>query len=333
MSKGISLKRFLYDNGHLLLKYNENESGKMDLNKNLEFSLEDNPRNNNKLYKFEYPMLNQNNYINNNNIFPTQLSGDALNENIKKEVEQNLSYNNEYEFSYNNNNEEKNEDNDYNSAYANLKTIEDNPSGRRKNLKLLHSIKQNKISNDIERMCKYLYTSPRKNENDIKLKIFQKEKEYIKKLAKKNYLIDEDLINKQSYRNKIKRNKNNQSNQNIFNKIKHRNILSDNDIINNYYNNEVLKTIDLDKLTSYKFENFNRNVPRYKHPQLYKLKNFIKKAEDNNIKLPPIKTGNQSPIELTESIPMKKGINKSEQRKEYFYYKVMRNNRLEGFHI
>ena len=120
MSKGISLKRFIYDNGHLLLKHNENESGKMDLNKNLDFSIEDNPRKNNKLFKFEYPMLNQNNNINNNNIFPTQLSGDALNQNIKKEVENNLSYNNEYEFSYNNN-EEKNQDNDYNSAYVNLK--------------------------------------------------------------------------------------------------------------------------------------------------------------------------------------------------------------------
>ena len=95
----------------------------------------------------------------------------------------------------------------------------------------------------------------------------------------------------------------------------------------------MLKTIDNDKLTSYKFENLFRNMKRYKHPQLYKLKNITKKAEENDIKLPPIKTGNQSPIELTECIPMKKGITKGEQRKEYFYYKVMRLNRLEGFHI
>ena len=337
MSKRISPRRYIYDHGNLILKNNENDSGKTDLNQNLEILIEDDSGKNNKLFKLEYPMLNQNNYIinNNNNIFPTQINGDALNESEINEIENNINYNNnEYEITDNYNKEENIDDNDYNSEYNNLKSIENNPSSSRGvNLKLLHKLKQSKISNEIEQMCKYLYTSPRKSDNNIKYKLFQKEREYINKLAKKNYLIDEDLINKQSYRNKIKRKKYNQSNKNIFNNIKHRNILSDNDIINNYYNKEVLKTIDIDKLTSYKFENFNRNIPRYKHPQLYKLKNTNKKAEDNNIKLPPIKTGNQPPIELTEFIPMKKGINKEEQRKEYFYYKVMRYNRLEGFHI
>ena len=328
MSKRISPNRYIYDNGRLIRKTNDNEPGKVDLDKNIELLFEDDSRKNNKLFKLEYPMLNQNNIINNNNIFPTQLNGDALNEKTKKESKKNFSFNNEYEFS-DNNNEEKNEEKDYNSAYDNLKSIENNPTSPRANLKLLHKIRQSKISNDIEKICRYLY----KSDNNIKYKIFQKEKEFVKELMKKNYLIDEDLINKQSYRNKIKRKKYNKSNLNIFNIVKHRNILSDNDLINKYYNKEVLKTIDLDKLTSYKFENFNRNIPRYKHPQLYKLKKIKRRDEENNIILPPIKTGNQSPIEFTECIPIKKGINKSEQRKEYFYYKVMRNNKLEGFHI
>jgi hypothetical protein len=339
MSKKISPKRFIYDNGHLILKNNENDSRKIDLNKNVESLIEDDSRKNNKIYKLEYPKLNQSNNINNNyNIFRTQLNGDTSDESQKKEIEKNVSYNNnnEYEISDNYNKEEKIEDNDYNSEYINYKSIENNPSSLRAvNLKSLHKMKLSKISKDITKMCNYLYTSPRKNDSNIKYKMFQKEREYVKQLTKKNYLIDEDLVNKQSYRNKIKKRKCGQSNQNIFNQNKSRNILSDDDIINDYYNKnkEVLKTIDNDKLTSYKFENLYRNVQRYKHPQLYKLKNIVKKAEENDIKLPPIKTGSQSPIELTESIPMKKGITKGEQRKEYFYYKVMRLNRLEGFHI
>ena len=328
MSKRISPKRYIYENGNLIIKYNENESTQVDVNKNIEYFIEEDSKKN------KYPGLSPKNIINNNyKIFSTELDGDILNDIKKNDSKKNKSFNNGYE-SYDNNKEDKKEDNDYNNEYTtNFKSIEINPSNIRKNPRLLKKMNHSKISSDIERMCKYLYTSPRKNENNIKFKMFEKESEYVKELTKKNYLVDEDLINKQTYRNKIKRRKNNQSNQNLFYSIKNNNILTDSEVIKRYYNEEIPKTIDIDKLTRYNFENFSRNLPRYKHPQLYKLRSLDKKLEVNYIKLPPIKTGNQMPIELTEFIPVKKGIDKAEQRKEYFYYKVMRNSRLEGFHI
>ena len=328
MSQKVSPKRYIYENGNLIIKYNENESKQVVLNKKIEFFIEEDSKKN------KFPGLSPKNIINNNNkIFSTELDVDILNDIKKNDSEKNKSFNNGYE-SYDNNKEEKKEDNDYNNEYiTNFKSIEINPSNIGKNTRLLHKLNNSKISSDIGKMCKYLYTSPRKNENNIKFKMFEKESEYVKGLTKKNYLVDEDLINKQTYRNKIKRRKNNQSNQNLFNSIKNSNILTDSEVIKRYYNEEIPKTIDIDKLTRYNFENFSRNLPRYKHPQLYMLRSLNKKLEGNYIKLPPIKTGNQMPIELTEFIPVKKGINKAEQRKEYFFYKVMRNSRLEGFHI
>ena len=328
MSKRISPKRYIYENGKLIIKYKENESSQVDLNKNIEFFKEEDSKKN------KYPGFSPKNIINNNyKIFSTELDGDILNDIKKNDSEKNKSFNNEYE-SYDNNKGEKKDNNDYNNENTtNFKSIEINPSNFRKNQRLIHKLNNSKISTDIERMCKYLYTSPRKDENNIKFKMFEKESEYVKGLTKKNYLVDEDLINKQTYRNKIKRRKNNQSNLNLLNSIKNNNILTDSEVIKRYYNEEIPKTIDIDKLTRYNFENFSRNLPRYKHPQLYMLRSLNKKLEGNYIKLPPIKTGNQTPIELTEFIPVKKGINKEEQRKEYFFYKVMRNSRLEGFHI
>ena len=151
-------------------------------------------------------------------------------------------------------------------------------------------------------------------------------------------MVDEGLINRQSYRNKIKNRKNKSSNQNILlnkniNKKRKKNILSNDEIIKKYYNQENSNTISIDKLTSFKFENYKRNLPRYKHPQVYRLKNINKEEENNNhIKLPPIKGGNQLPIDLTVFIPVKKGIRKEGQRNEYLYYKINRANPLEGFH-
>ena len=205
MSKRISPKRYIYENGNLIIKYNENESTQVDVNKNIEYFIEEDSKKN------KYPGFSPKNIIHNNyKIFSTELDGDILNDIKKNDSKKNKSFNNGYE-SYDNNKEEKKEDNDYNNEYTNYKSIEINPSNIRKNPRLLKKMNHSKISSDIERMCKYLYTSPRKNENNIKFKMFEKESEYVKELTKKNYLVDEDLINKQTYRNKIKRRKNNQS--------------------------------------------------------------------------------------------------------------------------
>ena len=318
MSKKI--KRYIYENGHLFKKYTENESSQAELNKNIndEYS-----RNNFDNYNIEFPKLEiKNNNSNNYKIFSTQIDEDILNENNKEESEKKNKSISEEKIKVEKLKKDKEN---------NFKSIETNPSLRR-NPKLLRKLNQTKLSSQIQKICKYLYTSPRKsNKDNIKFKIAEKENEFIKSL-KKNYLVDEDLINNQLYRNKIIKNKINQSNQNFFNSNRNinNNIISDNDFIKKYYNEENTNTIDIEKLTSYKFENYSRNRPKYKHPQLYKLK---LKEEDNDVKLPPIKTGNQTPIELTQFIPIKKGIQKEEQRNEYLNYKIMRYNRLEGFHI
>ena len=318
MSKKI--KRYIYENGHLFKKYTENESNQAELNKNIndEYS-----RNNIDNYNIEFPKLEiRNNNNNNYKIFSTQIDEDILNENNKEESEKKNKSISEEKIKVEKLKKDKEN---------NFKSIETNPSLRR-NPKLLRKLNQTKLSSQIQKICKYLYTSPRKsNKDNIKFKIAEKENEFIKSL-KKNYLVDEDLINNQLYRNKVIKKKINQSNQNFFNSNRNinNNIISDNDFIKKYYNEENTNTIDIEKLTSYKFENYSRNRPKYKHPQLYKLK---LKEEDNDVKLPPIKTGNQTPIELTQFIPIKKGIQKEEQRNEYVNYKLMRYNRLEGFHI
>ena len=318
MSKKI--RRYIYENGHLFKKYTENESSQAELNKNIndEYS-----RNNLDNYNIEFPKLEiKNNNNNNYKIFSTQIDEDILNENNKEESEKKNKSISEEKIKVEKLKKDKEN---------NFKSIETNPSLRR-NPKLLRKLNQTKLSSQIQKICKYLYTSPRKsNKDNIKFKIAEKENEFIKSL-KKNYLVDEDLINNQLYRNKVIKKKINQSNQNFFNSNRNinNNIISDNDFIKKYYNEENTNTIDIEKLTSYKFENYSRNRPKYKHPQLYKLK---LKEEDNDVKLPPIKTGNQTPIELTQFIPIKKGIQKEEQRNEYVNYKLMRYNRLEGFHI
>lgn len=41
MSKRISPKRYIYENGNLIIKYNENESTQVDVNKNIEYFIEE----------------------------------------------------------------------------------------------------------------------------------------------------------------------------------------------------------------------------------------------------------------------------------------------------
>ena len=315
MSKRKSPKRYIYDNGVLILKHNENEL--IQTNNNIENS----SRNTSKNLNVEFPILNQKS-SNNYKIFSTEIDEDILKDKREEESEKNISYIDEEE---NTNKEDK----DYN----NLNSIEVNTTKMKKNPKILRKLNKLKLSSDIKKFCHYLYTSPRKsNENNIKFKIFEKKNEFIKHLTK-NYLVNDDLINKQGYRNSIKKIKNFSSNRNIFwRNSGNKDINTDKEIIKKYYNETNSNTID--KLTSYKFEHYKRILPRFKHPQIYRLRNIIKdNNKDNEVKLPPIKEGNQAIIDLTEFIPVKKGIKREEQRDEYKHYKIMRTNRLEGFHI
>ena len=315
MSKRKSPKRYIYDNGVLILKHNENEL--IQTNNNIENS----SRNTSKNLNVEFPILNQKS-SNNYKIFSTEIDEDILKDKREEESEKNISYIDEEE---NTNKEDK----DYN----NLNSIEVNTTKMKKNPKILRKLNKLKLSSDIKKFCHYLYTSPRKsNENNIKFKIFEKKNEFIKHLTK-NYLVNDDLINKQGYRNSIKKIKNFSSNRNIFwRNSGNKDTNTDKEIIKKYYNETNSNTID--KLTSYKFEHYKRILPRFKHPQIYRLRNIIKdNNKDNEVKLPPIKEGNQAIIDLTEFIPVKKGIKREEQRDEYKHYKIMRTNRLEGFHI
>ena len=336
MAKRISPKRYLYDNGVLILKNKDNDL----TNKLNEAFLEQSSRNNNKINNIDFPLLSQKKINNNYKIFTTEIEEEIQTENKKEELKKNISFREENKVEDNNKDNKDNNSNKEDQDYNNFKSIGINPSYNRRHPKFIKKTNQAKISSDIQNICKYLYTSPRKsNKDNIKFQIFEKENEYIKNLPK-NYLVDEKLINKQTYRNRIKNRKNKSSNQNIllnnqnlYSNIK-KNILSNEEIIKKHYNEENTNTINIDKLTSFKFENYKRNMPRFKHPQIYRLKNLNKEEDNNNdVKLQYIKGGNQSPIEITEFIPIKKGIRKEEQRNEYLYYKISRVNRLEGFHI
>ena len=322
MLKRISPKRYIYENGNLFLK-KINESSHVDFNKNnIKEDLFD--KNDIKNINIDFPLLSsRNSNINNNQIFSTQIEPLIPKETNPDEYESNISLTNE-KTNEEENDKDKDNDNDI---------FKRNPLCLRKNIKNINRLK---VNSQIEKICKYLYTSPRKREKeDIKFKIFEKEKEFVKGL-KKNYLINEDLINKPIYRNRIGI-KINQSSKKIFNNNHiyrnfNKNILGDDELIKKYYNEEKSNTIDIDKLTKYRFENYKRHFPKLKHPQIYKLKN-INKDIDKNIKLPLLKNENHSPIDLTELIPIKKGIKKVEQRNEYLNYKIMKWNHLEGFHI
>jgi hypothetical protein len=351
--KRISPKRYIYENGNLVIKEMKDESNQISLKKKIieEFyevqpkknyqSLLENYKSNNILnIKLQYPKLSpiNNNQGNNKNnkIFSTEIDnkigGSPRIEEIEKKIMMNYLKEND------DNDNENDEDNDYN--INNLKSLEINPSYIRRNPKFKRILEQSKISSQIEDICKYMYTSPRKNDEDnIRFKMHEKENEYIKHLTK-NYLVDEDLIKKNSLRknrgnNMIKKNISIESNFIPNNKNKNTsNSLNDDEIIKQYYDKQTSNTIDVEKLTSLRFENYSRNYPRYKHPKIYRLKSGNKIIKDSEKSLlPPIRNGGYNSIDLSDFIPVKKGITKPEQRKEYFHYKIMKNNRPEVFHL
>ena len=351
--KRISPKRYIYENGNLVIKEMKDESNQISLKKKIieEFyevqpkknyqSLLENYKSNNILnIKLQYPKLspinNNQGYNKNNKIFSTEIDnkigGSPRIEEIEKKIMMNYLKEND------DNDNENDEDNDYN--INNLKSLEINPSYIRRNPKFKRILEQSKISSQIEDICKYMYTSPRKNDEDnIRFKMHEKENEYIKHLTK-NYLVDEDLIKKNSLRknrgnNMIKKNISIESNFIPNNKNKNTsNSLNDDEIIKQYYDKQTSNTIDVEKLTSLRFENYSRNYPRYKHPKIYRLKSGNKIIKDSEKSLlPPIRNGGYNSIDLSDFIPVKKGITKPEQRKEYFHYKIMKNNRPEVFHL
>jgi hypothetical protein len=351
--KRISPKRYIYENGNLVIKEMKDESNQISLKKKIieEFyevqpkknyqSLLENYKSNNILnIKLQYPKLSpiNNNQGNNKNnkIFSTEIDNKIGGSPRIEEIEKKIMMN--YLKESDDNDNENDEDNDYN--INNLKSLEINPSYIRRNPKFKRILEQSKISSQIEDICKYMYTSPRKNDEDnIRFKMHEKENEYIKHLTK-NYLVDEDLIKKNSLRknrgnNMIKKNISIESNFIPNNKNKNTsNSLNDDEIIKQYYDKQTSNTIDVEKLTSLRFENYSRNYPRYKHPKIYRLKSGNKIIKDSEKSLlPPIRNGGYNSIDLSDFIPVKKGITKPEQRKEYFHYKIMRNKRPEIFHL
>jgi hypothetical protein len=351
--KRISPKRYIYENGNLVIKEMKDESNQISLKKKIieEFyevqpkknyqSLLENYKSNNILnIKLQYPKLSpiNNNQGNNKNnkIFSTEIDNKIGGSPRIEEIEKKIMMN--YLKESDDNDNENDEDNDYN--INNLKSLEINPSYIRRNPKFKRILEQSKISSQIEDICKYMYTSPRKNDEDnIRFKMHEKENEYIKHLTK-NYLVDEDLIKKNSLRknrgnNMIKKNISIESNFIPNNKNKNTsNSLNDDEIIKQYYDKQTSNTIDVEKLTSLRFENYSRNYPRYKHPKIYRLKSGNKIIKDSEKSLlPPIRNGGYNSIDLSDFIPVKKGITKPEQRKEYFHYKIMKNNSPEVFHL
>ena len=338
--KRISPKRYIYENGNLVIKEMKDESNQISLKKKIieEFyevqpkknyqSLLENYKSNNILnIKLQYPKLSpiNNNQGNNKNnkIFSTEIDNKIGGSPRIEEIEKKIMMN--YLKESDDNDNENDEDNDYN--INNLKSLEINPSYIRRNPKFKRILEQSKISSQIEDICKYMYTSPRKNDEDnIRFKMHEKENEYIKHLTK-NYLVDEDLIKKNSLRK-------NRGNNMIKKNISISNSLNDDEIIKQYYDKQTSNTIDVEKLTSLRFENYSRNYPRYKHPKIYRLKSGNKIIKDSEKSLlPPIRNGGYNSIDLSDFIPVKKGITKPEQRKEYFHYKIMKNNRPEVFHL
>ena len=84
MNKRISPKRYLYDNGVLILKSKDNDS----INKLNEAFLEQNSRNNNKNNIIDFPILSQKNNNNKNNykIFTTEIEEEIQTENKKEKL-------------------------------------------------------------------------------------------------------------------------------------------------------------------------------------------------------------------------------------------------------
>ena len=89
MAKRISLKRYLYDNGVLILKNKDNDTN-YKLN---EVLVGQNSRNVNINNNIDFPLLSHKIIKNNNNkIFTTEIKKENQKENKKEELKKNISY-------------------------------------------------------------------------------------------------------------------------------------------------------------------------------------------------------------------------------------------------
>ena len=303
MDKKLNPKKFIYDNG---LKTKKDQSNQVYL------SYSNDQLNSDEMnLKYDYPLIYQNKHgINKNKIFTTEIDKDPKKDSFDSEMN----------------------DMFLKEVYTSIMT--DNNNNKIQKIKNIKSCSCKKklselckfnIMTEVEKICNHLYNSIEKKD--------EKNEEYIK-LLKKNYLYDQTLVNpyldkerilfkKFKYKNLIQRN------NNKFKKYKN---LKDNktDIINKYNNDNFreLNKDELEQLTRFKFENYGIKSPTIKHPQLYKLK-----FDNKNLILPPIKSSNNRPVELSDFIPEIKIVDKDEKRKEYMDYKDLVSQRSRHFHI
>ena len=278
------------------------------------------------------------NSVQNNNIFKNKEHNDKIN---NKSRNSNLNY-------HDNNYSSKSQcgknilliKNNINEEIINNKNIqktkaitEVNYFTNKKNKKRIYHPEKLSLYSQIEHICNHIYLSPsNKHKENIFIEMYEKENDYVKKLNE-NCLFREAIIKKKFYSRNFQRLikysssfKAQSFNQCVvkykaFDKI---NKTNKDEIIKKENNEEKNETFDNKK----KSKNIEEIIPyKYKHPQIYKLKN------KNKIKLPKIKKEQNKNINFENLIPVKKGIKKEEKVNEYMFFKVMKQNRLKKFHI
>lgn len=201
------------------------------------------------------------------------------------------------------------------------------------NKKNKKQLKNLNLYSQIEHICNHIYLSPNnKHKKNIFIEMYEKENDYVKKLNE-NYLIRDALIKKKYYSRNFPRliKYSSSVKAQSFNK----NIIryKANDKTNKTNKDEIIKKENNEDknetlYNKHKSNNIEEIIPyKYKHPQIYKLKN------ENKIKLPKIKKEQNKNIDFENLIPVKKGIKKDEKVNEYMFFKVMKQNRLKKFHI
>ena len=234
-----------------------------------------------------------------------------------------------------------NKDNDYNNDINNKFEQNVNFNKKIKNIKIITKPKKSQLYQQIEQICKHFYLNQSNtSKNNIYNEMYQKENEYVKNL-KKNYLSNEDLIlrRKHSYKNfsrLIKHNLSVQNNSVKNSQIKNNNSFKSNKIseekispeqMKKYYDEDMKNTIDNKKRINSNYKNIRINSYNQKYSYVHQLKS------EDKLRLPAIKSSKKYPIELTNLIPIKKGIKREDNLNEYMFYKVMKSNRLSKFHL
>ena len=317
-------KRFIYVNGSLIPK-------KIDKSTQSDFLSQKNEK------YYEIINLSTNNNKNNEELLIPKINFDFNKQSptFQTQLEENIIYDNNTI----NQKSQANITSHYNKTINNESSkdidIVKSSSIKKDNNIFIKKLNKIKLYSQIKKLCKHLYLEPKSEEKEnIFEKMYTKEYEYVKNLNKDYLLRSNLMIKKNSFRNLSRSVKNNIYNNNNHSKINYSrnkshkiNTLSNEEIIKKYYSQPKYKTVDIKEGDKYKFENYGISSYTYKHPQIYKLKS------EKNIKLPFIKKKQKTPIELTNIIPIKKGINREEQRNEYAYYNVLKHKRLKKFQI